>query len=95
MPAALRRRIGDAFLGASGVVIVVSVLVAADHRVRESASMLISGDRPLMGLADVAGRAGNFVQIAAHVVLRFGVEHPFLTVFAVAAAVLVAAVSWL
>jgi hypothetical protein len=95
MPAALRRRVGDAFLGASGVVIVVSVLVAADHRLRERASMLISGDRPLMGLADLAGRAGDLVRIAAHLALRFGVEHPLLTVFAVAAAVLVAAVSWL
>jgi hypothetical protein len=95
MPAALRRRIGDAFLGASGVVIVVSVLVAADHRLRERASMLISGDRPLMGLADLAGRDGDVVRIAAHFALRFGVEHPLLTVFAVAAALLVAAVSWL
>ena len=95
MPAALRRRIGDAFLGASGVVIVVSVLVAADHRLRERESMLISSDRPLMGLADLAGRAGDLVRIAAHVALRFGVEHPLLTVFAVAGAVLVAAVTWL
>jgi hypothetical protein len=95
MPAALRRRIGDAFLGASGVVIVVSVLFAADHRVRERASMLVSGDRPLMGLADVVGRASDVVRIAAHVALRFGLEHPLLTIFAVAAAVLVAAVSWL
>jgi hypothetical protein len=95
MPAALRRRVGDAFLGASGVLIVVSVLVAADHRLRERASMLISGDRPLMGLADLAGRAGDLVRIAAHVALRFGVEHPLLTIFAVAAAVLVAVVSWL
>jgi hypothetical protein len=95
MPAALRRRIGDAFLGASGVVIVVSVLVAADHRLRERASMLISGDRPLMGLADLAGRAGDLVRITAHLALRFGVEHPLLTIFAVVAAVLVAAVSWL
>jgi hypothetical protein len=95
MPAALRRRVGDAFLGASGVLIVVSVLVAADHRLRERASMLISGDRPLMGLADLAGRAGDLVRIAAHLALRFGVEHPLLTIFAVAAAVLVAAVSWL
>jgi hypothetical protein len=95
MPAALRRRIGDAFLGASGVVIVMSVLVAADHRVRERASMLISSDRPLMGLSDLAGRAGDLVRIAAHVALRFGVEHPLLTVFAVAGAVLVAAVTWL
>jgi hypothetical protein len=95
MPAALRRRVGDAFLGASGVVIVVSVLVAADHRLRERASMLISSDRPLMGLADLAGRAGDLVRIAAHLALRFGVEHPLLTIFAVAAAVLVAAVSWL
>jgi hypothetical protein len=95
MPAALRRRIGDAFLFVSGVVIVVFVLVAADHRVRESASLLVGGDRPLMGLADVAARAGNLVLIATHVVLRFGVEHPLLTIFAVVAAVLVAAVSWL
>jgi hypothetical protein len=95
MPAALRRRVGDAFLGASGVLIVVSVLVAADHRLRERASMLISGDRPLMGLADLAGRAGDLVRIAAHLALRFGVEHPLLTILAVAAAVLVAAVSWL
>ena len=57
--------------------------------------MLISSDRPLMGLADLAGRAGDLVRIAAHVALRFGVEHPLLTIFAVAAAVLVAAVSWL
>jgi hypothetical protein len=94
MSAALRRRIGDAFLGASGVVIVVSVLVVADHRVRERASMLISGDRPLMGLADVAGRASDVVRIAAHVALRYGVEHPMVTIFAVAAAVLVAVVAW-
>jgi len=95
MSAALRRRVGDAFLGASGVVIVVSVLVAADHRLRERASMLISSGRPFMGLADFAGRAGDLVRIAAHLALRYGVEHPLLTIFAVAAAVLVAAVSWL
>jgi hypothetical protein len=93
MPAALRRRIGDAFLFASGVVIVVSVLFAADPRVRES--LLIRGDRPLLGLADVGARAGDLGRLAAHVVLRFGVEHSVLTFFAVAAAVLVAAVSWL
>ena len=57
--------------------------------------MLISGDRPLMGLADLAGRAVDLVRIAAHLALRFGVEHPLLTIFAVVAAVLVAAVSWL
>jgi hypothetical protein len=95
MPAALRRRVGDAFLGASGVVIVVSVLFAADHRVRERASMLFSSDRPLMGFADLAGRAGDFVRIPAHIALRFGFEHPMLAIFAVVAAVLVAAVSWL
>jgi hypothetical protein len=94
MPAILRRRIGDAFLFASGVVIVVSVLLAADHRVRERASMLL-GDRPLMGLADVAGRAGDLGLIMSHVALRFGVEHSLLTVFAVAATVLFTAVSWL
>ena len=95
MPAALRRRIGDAFLFASGAVIVMAILVAADHRLRERASILVSSDRPLMGLEDVAGRAGDIARIAAHVVLRFGVEHPLLTIFAVAGAVLVAAVSWL
>jgi hypothetical protein len=95
MPAALRRRIGDAFLFASGVAIVVFVLVAADHRVRESASMLMSGDRPLLGLADAAARAGDLGRIAAHVLLRFGVEHSILTLFALAAAVLFTAVSWL
>ncbi|HTC70111.1 MAG TPA: hypothetical protein VK662_11120 [Acidothermaceae bacterium] len=95
MAAALRRRIGDAFLFTSGAVIVVSVLVAANQQVRERASMLIRGDRPLGGLGDIAGRAGDLVRIAAHVALRFGVEHPLLTVFAVAGAVLVAAVSWL
>jgi hypothetical protein len=94
MPAALRRRISDAFIFASGVVIVASVLLAADHRVRERASMLL-GDRPLVGLADVAARAGDLVRIAAHVALRFGVEHSALTLFAVVAVGLAAAVSWL
>jgi hypothetical protein len=94
MPVALRRRIGDAFIFASGVVIVASVLLAADHRVRERASMLL-GDRPLVGLADVAARGGDLVRIAAHVALRFGVEHAVLTLFAVVALVLAAAVSWL
>jgi hypothetical protein len=95
MPAALRRKIGDAFLFVSGVAIVVSVLFALDPRVRQSASMLSRGDRPLGGLADVALRAGDLVRIAAHVALRFGVEHSSLTLFAVAAVALVAAVTWL
>ncbi len=94
MPAALRRRIGDAFLFTSGAVIVVSVLVVANHRVREGASMLL-GERPLVGLADVAARAGDLVRIGAHVAVRYGFDHPLLTIFVVAAAVLVAAVSWL
>ena len=56
---------------------------------------MLLGERPLVGLADVAARAGDLVRIGAHIAVRYGFDHPLLTIFVVAAAVLVAAVSWL
>jgi hypothetical protein len=88
----VRRRIGDALLFASGAVIVVLTLVATDHRVRERASFFVGdGGRPA-GLAAVGARAGELVRMVAHFALGFGGNHSILTVFALVAAVLFAAV---
>ena len=92
---AVRRRIGDALMFGSGVVIVVFVLVAADPRVREGASTLMGTGRPLAGLADLGVRLGGVVLIVKHVALSYVGEHSVLTVFAGAAIALVAAVFFL
>jgi hypothetical protein len=78
----------------SGLVIVVFVLVAADPRVREGASTLMGGG-PLAGLADLGMRLGGLLLIVEHVALSYGRDHSSLTLFAVVAIVLVAAVFFL
>jgi hypothetical protein len=79
----------------SGVLIVVFVLVAADPRVRDGASTLFGGGRPLAGLADLGVRLGGLVLLVEHVALGYGHDHSAVTMFALVAIVLVAAVFFL
>jgi hypothetical protein len=92
MPAAMRRRIGDALLFTSGVAIVAFVIVVSDHRVRERVSLLMGSGRPMAGLTDVGSRLGEFVQVAAHLARGFGHDQSLLAIFAVGAMVLFAAI---
>ena len=91
MSTTARRTIGETLLSVSGVVILVFALVATDNRVRERASMLVDGP-PLAGVADVSGRAGHLAGTAVQVARAWSGAHVYLTIFAVAGVVLLAAV---
>jgi hypothetical protein len=88
----LRQTIGDTLLSASGVVILVFALGATDHRVRDRATMLVTGETPLASATDAGGRVGGFAGNAFYVARGWAGDHQYLTAFGVAGVVLLAAV---
>jgi len=72
--------------------ILVFALGAIDDRVRDRAAMLVAGGPPLAGMASVGGRAGGLAGTAFHIARTWSGEHVYLTIFAVAGVVLLAAV---
>ncbi len=88
----MRRTIGDVLTFASGVMILVFALVVTDSRVRDRALMVVAGGAPVAHVADLGTRLGGLAEIVVQVVWDWTGEHRFLTVFAVAALVLVIAV---
>jgi hypothetical protein len=93
MPTGVRRRIGDGLAVACGLVILVLTIVAADSGVRERAAILLGAGRPLMGLPDASARLGDLARSVVQVTGAFGHAHSFWTMSAVAAVLLLAAVS--
>ena len=87
----MRRFIGDAIVLVGGVSVLVFTLTATDARVRDRMSLLVAGP-PVTGMAEVATRLGDLMWTAAQVAVDWSRAHAFLTIFAVAALVLVTAV---
>jgi hypothetical protein len=74
------------------MVILVFALGATDHRVRDRASMLVTGGPPLARVTDAGDRVGGLAGNAFHVARTWSGDHLYLTGFLVAGAVLLAAV---
>ena len=55
---------------------------------------MVGGGPPLAGVADVATRARDLLETAVHVARVWSGEHVYLTILAVAAVVLVTAVTF-
>jgi hypothetical protein len=92
MSSSLQRRFGETLLSACGMLILVSALAAIDDRIRDHASMLVADGPPVAGTANVGARAGRVVGTAVHVARAWSRVHVYLTIFAVAGAVLLVAV---
>ena len=88
----MRRTFGETLLTAGGMLILVIALGAIDERIRDHASMLVAGGPPVSGAANISGRAGRVVGTAVHVARAWSHDHVYLTIFAVAGVVLLAAV---
>jgi hypothetical protein len=92
LPIAVRRRIGDALAVAGGLMIVVCTLVATSDEIRERATILLSGGKPLVGLSDAGARVGDLGRMVLQVTMVFSRGHSFWTISALVAVVLLAAV---
>jgi hypothetical protein len=92
LPTATRRRIGDALAVAIGLMILAFTLVAASDDVRQRATTLLGGGRPLVGLADAGLRLGDLLRMVLQATTTFSRGHSFWTISAAAAALLLVAV---
>ena len=88
----MRRTFGETLLTAGGMLILVLALAAIDDRIRDQATMLVADGPPVAGAANIGGRAGRVVGTAVHVARAWSRDHVYLTIFAVAGAVLLVAV---
>jgi len=83
----MRRFLGDALISVAALLILFTVLLAIDNRVRDRVSGFWAPDS-----SEVAGASqqlGSVVTLAYQVVRDQSIEHAPLTIFTLAAAVLV------
>jgi hypothetical protein len=83
----MRRLFGDALMSFAALLLLFTVLLAVDGRVRERVSGVWAPDSSQ--LAGAGQQVGSVVSIAYEVARDYGMEHASMTIFALAATVLV------
>ena len=83
----MRRLFGDALISFAALLLLCTVLLAVDGRIRERVSGFWAPDSSQ--LAGASEQVGSVVSLAYEVVRDQSIEHAPLTIFTVAAAVLV------
>jgi hypothetical protein len=83
----MRRLVGDALMSFAALLLLFTVLLAVDGRVRERVSGLWAPDSSQ--LAGAGQQVESVVSIAYEVARDYGMEHASMTIFALAATVLV------
>lgn len=85
----MRRALGDAIISMGTVLLVLLVLVMFDDRVREEAARLFSASTGPSGAATISGQAMGVFTVALSTARDLSIVHGPLTIFSVAAIVLV------
>jgi hypothetical protein len=83
----MRRLFGDALMSFAALLLLFTVLLAVDGRVRERVSGVWAPDSSQ--LAGASQQVGSFVTVAYEVARDYSMEHAPMTIFALAATVLV------
>ena len=83
----MRRLLGDAVISLAALLLLFAVLIAVDDRVRERVSGFWAPDSS--ELAGASQQFGSFVSLTFEVVKDQSIQHAPMTIFTLAAAVLV------